>query len=293
MQLENLSKFLSYELLSVGKTTLLVSNVMAFFAIFLAFIVIKKLNGRFFNKLRNKAEEVNVPTIYMLERFVHYALLAVTLVISLSALGLDMTHLALVATALSVGIGFGLQSIFNNFFSGIIVLSERSLKVGDFIEIDNSIAGTVMEINIRSTRIKTRDNLDVLIPNSEFVNGRVTNWTLDDPTRRIAVPFGVAYGTDKKQVEKAALEAASRVPFTLYGVDKQGKSLDPYLLLVNFGESSLDFKLVVWVNPKLNPRSGALVPAFLWEIETSLKQYGIEVPFPQRDIHIKSAHEKD
>jgi small-conductance mechanosensitive channel len=287
MPLESLSTFLNYKILTIGETSILVSNIAAFLLIFLLFIIIHKLNRHFFNNLRAKADEVNAPTIYMLERFIHYALMALAIIISLSALGLDMTHLALLATALSVGIGFGLQSIFNNFFSGIIILFERSLKVGDYIEIDNSIAGTVMEINIRSTRIKTRDNLDVLVPNSEFVNGRVTNWTLDDPTRRINVPFGVAYGSDKALVEKAALEAAKRVPFTLYGNDSSGKSIDPYLLLTNFGESSLDFQLVAWVNPKLNPRSGALVATYLWEIETSLNEHGIEIPFPQRDIHIK------
>lgn len=288
MDVTTLSKYLSFTLLKFGETTILVSNVIAFVVVIFIVIALIKVNGKFFRKLRTTSDEENISTVYVIERFIHYAYLAVGAVVALSALGLDMTHLALLATALSVGIGFGLQSIFNNFFSGIIVLFERSLKVGDYIEIDDVIAGTVMEINIRSTRIKTRDNLDILVPNSEFVNGRVTNWTLDDPTRRIEVSFGVAYGTDKKLVEKACLEAAKRIPFTLYGTDRSGRDLDPYLLLVNFGESSLDFKLMAWVDPKKNPRPGALVATYLWEIETSLKEHAIEIPFPQRDIHIKS-----
>ncbi len=287
MQLENLSEFLSFTVLKFGESTILVSNLIGFLFVLVVIFLLLKGNRRFFERLRSKADENDAPSIYVLERFCHYAFLALGLVVALSALGIDMTHLALLATALSVGIGFGLQSIFNNFFSGIIILFERSLKVGDFIELDNSMCGTVMEINIRSTRIKTRDNLDVLVPNSEFVNGRVTNWTLDDPVRRVIVPFGVAYGSDKELVKTAALEAAERVPFTLYGENNIGKSISPDVLLANFGDSSLDFQLVVWVDPRKNPRPGALVATYLWEIETSLAEHNIEIPFPQRDIHIK------
>src|SRR5690606_8387452 len=127
----------------------------------------------------------------------------------------QLTQFTVFAGAIGVGVGFGLQAIFSNFISGIILLFDRSLKVGDFVELEGDIRGTVRAINIRATRITTNDNIDVLVPNSEFVSKRVVNWTHGSVNRRIRVRFPVAYGVDKELVKKAALEAAARVPFTL------------------------------------------------------------------------------
>lgn len=281
--LEKFSSYLKYEVLSVGETQITLSNILLFVIALALTLLAVQLNRRVFARFTSKAESEHEASYYVLQRFSHYLVIAVGALLCLSTLGIDMTHLALVATALSVGLGFGLQSIFNNFFSGIIILLERSLKVGDFIELDGGISGTVQEINIRSTLVRTRNNIDILVPNSEFVNGRVTNWTLGDPTFRLQIPFGVAYGTDKELVRKAVMEAAKRVPFTIDLPDKR-----PDLWLVNFGESSLDFELVVWVDPKKNTRPGGMRASYFWEIETSLKEHGIEIPFPQRDLHIKS-----
>lgn len=274
-------KLLNQPLLTIGSTVISLYSVLLFLAALLFTWLCTRLSQRFFIRARSRSDPGSAPSLYIIERFTHYLILAIGLIVALSALGIDISHLALLATALSVGIGFGLQSIFNNFFSGIIILLERSLKVGDFIELDNDISGFVQEINIRSTRILTRDNLDVLVPNAEFVSGRVTNWTLGDPTRRLQVPFGVAYGSDKTKVRQAALEAAARVEFTL---DEPGR--EPDVWLVNFGESSLDFQLVVWVDPRKNTRRITMHSAYLWELETSLAEYRINIPFPQRDLHI-------
>jgi small-conductance mechanosensitive channel len=182
-----------------------------------------------------------------------------------------------------VGIGFGLQSIFNNFFSGIIILLERSLKVGDYVELDDKIRGVVKEVNVRSTLISTPNNLDILVPNSEFVSKSVINWTLNDPHCRFRIPFGVAYGTDKELVKRSVVEAALTLDMTLNKGDKK-----PDVWLVNFGDSSLDFELIVWVNTKKNKHPGGITAAYLWEIHSALERNGIEIPFPQRDLHIKS-----
>jgi potassium-dependent mechanosensitive channel len=282
--LEKFSSYLKFDVLSIGGTHITVSNILFFVISLLLTLTAIQANRRIFSRVQGKSEPEHAASLYVLQRFSHYLVIAVGVFLCLSTLGIDMTHLALVATALSVGLGFGLQSIFNNFFSGIIILLERSLKVGDFIELDGGISGTVQEINIRSTLVRTRNNIDILVPNSEFVNGRVTNWTLGDPTFRLQIPFGVAYGSDKELVRKAVLEAAKRVAFTIDLPDRR-----PDLWLVNFGESSLDFELVVWVDPKKNTRPGGMRSTYLWEIETSLKEHGIEIPFPQRDVHIKSA----
>lgn len=285
MQISELNKFTQYEILVLGDTHITAGNVLFFtFALCITLVTIQ-INKRIFKKLEtNSSGGSDAASLYILRRFSHYVIIAVGLFTSLTALGLDLSRLALLATALSVGLGFGLQSIFNNFFSGIIILLERSLKVGDFIELDNGVSGVVKEINIRSTLIRTRNNIDILVPNSEFVNGRVTNWALGDPTIRLQIPFGVAYGTDKELVKQAVFEAANRVPLTIYETGKE-----PDLFLTEFGESRLNFELVVWVDPTKNKRPGGLKSAYLWEIETSLNKYHIEIPFPQRDLHIKSS----
>jgi small-conductance mechanosensitive channel len=190
----------------------------------------------------------------------------------------------LFASALGVGIGFGLQTLISNFVAGLIILFERSLKVGDFVELESGVTGIVNEINMRSTLITTNDNIDILVPNSEFVGGRVTNWTLREAHRRIRVPFGVAYGTDKEQVKKAALEAADHVKWTLKGIPARL----PQVWFVEFGDSSLNFELVVWLTPEAVKRPAAVQAAYLWEIETALTKYDIEIPFPQRDLHLRS-----
>ena len=231
---------------------------------------------------------VSKSSLYTLERIIHYIILILGVIIGLSSIGIDFTKLALFASALGVGIGFGLQTLISNFVSGLIILFEKSLKVGDFVELASGVTGEVREINMRSTLITTNDNVDIVVPNSEFVAGRVTNWTLREAYRRIHVPFGVAYGTDKDLVKKAILEAAEDVQWTLKG--KKGRI--PQVWFVQFGDSSLNFELVVWLTPEAVKRPSAVQAEYLWEIESKLKKYAIEIPFPQRDLHLRSAFGK-
>lgn len=222
--------------------------------------------------------------LYTLGRLAHYLILIIGISIGLSSIGVDLSNFALIAGALSVGVGFGLQAIVNNFVSGLIVLFERSLRIGDFVELSNGLAGEVKAINVRSTLVTTTDMVDILVPNSEFVNGQVINWTLTDASRRIHIPFGVAYGSDKDIVRKAALEAAHNTPHTL----RNRINRDPEVWLINFGDSSLDFELVVWVQPQAVKKPQRVRAAYYWELETALRKYGVEIPFPQRDLHIRS-----
>ena len=138
---------------------------------------------------------------------------------------------------------------------------------------------------MRSTLVTTNDNIDIVVPNSEFVNSRVTNWTMREAYRRIHVPFGVAYGTDKELVKKAALEAAAAVDVTLTGHARR----EPQVWFVEFGDSSLNFELVLWLKPDAVKRPGAVQASYLWAIDDALRKYHIEVPFPQRDLHLRSA----
>ncbi|MGI9271570.1 MAG: mechanosensitive ion channel family protein [Woeseiaceae bacterium] len=223
-------------------------------------------------------------SLYTVGRLTHYVIIIFALFIALSSIGLDFGNLALVAGALSVGIGFGLQSIVNNFVSGLIILFEHSLRVGDYIELDTGLTGTVKSINVRSTLINTNDNIDIVVPNSEFVTARLTNWTLGERILRVRIPFGVAYGSDKDLVKQAALEAAADVPYTLTNM----KGREPDAWLTEFGDNSLNFLLLVWVNRQGARRPTRTRSAYLWALESKLTEYGIEIPFPQRDLHLRS-----
>ncbi len=249
----------------------------------IAWWVSKLLRGAL-QRIASKRETVNTSSIYTLSRILHYCILAVGIMIALSSIGIDFTKFALFASALGVGIGFGLQTLVSNFVAGLIILFEKSLKIDDFVELESGVTGEVREINMRSTLITTNDNIDIVVPNSEFVNGRVTNWTMREAFRRIHISFGVAYGTDKELVRKAALEAANDVSVTLKG----NKQREPQLWFVEFGDSSLNFELVVWLNPDAVKSPGAVNAKYLWEIDNKLRKYDIEVPFPQRDLHLRS-----
>jgi small-conductance mechanosensitive channel len=223
-------------------------------------------------------------SLYTISRLSHYTIIIVAALIALTSIGLDFTNLALVAGALSVGIGFGLQSIVNNFVSGLIILFERTLRVGDYIELDTGLTGTVKAINVRSTLINTNDNIDIVVPNSEFVSTRLTNWTLGEHFLRVRIPFGVAYGSDKEIVRKAAIEACEEVSFTLTHMPGR----EPDVWLVEYGDNSLNFLLLVWVNRQGARRPTRTRAAYLWALEDKLTEYGIEIPFPQRDLHLRS-----
>jgi len=235
-------------------------------------------------RMSQKQKRIARSTFYTLGRLAHYVILTLGVLLALSAVGIRMTNLLLVAGALSVGIGFGLQDIVNNFLSGLIILFERIFRVGDYLELEDGTRGSVTQINVRSTVLRTNDGLEVVIPNSDLISNKVTNWTMQDTFRRLKIEFGVAYASDKEVVKKAALEAAERVPFTLRNIPGYKA---PDIWLSEFGDSSLNFTLVVWVNALASRRPNNTKAAYLWEIHSALMEHDIEIPFPQRDLYIK------
>lgn len=214
----------------------------------------------------------------------YYIIVLITVMISMSSLGIDMSSISLIAGALSIGIGFGLQTVVSNFIAGIILMFERTIRIGDIIEIDQISKGTVTDIRIRSTTIKTFDNIDIVIPNSSFIQNNVTNWTLDDVTRRLHIPFGVAYGTKVEKVKETILKELDESNLVFLR-DIEGKA--PDIRLENMNASSVDFELLVWIkaNDKVNPSS--IRSDFLILIYNTLYKYDIEIPFPQLDLHVK------
>ena len=266
-----------------GGVNITLGSVLGALLVLAVFLLVSAVLKRLLRRYALRNENVNQSTVYTFQRLLHYLLLTIGVLWALSVAGIPTAKMTLFAGALGVGLGFGLQAIFNNFVSGLILLFERSLKVGDFVELASGVHGNVRDIYIRATRITTNDDIDILVPNSEFVNGRVVNWTLREVARRQKVPFGVAYGTDKELVKKAALEAATAVPFTLSLDGPRG----PQVWLTGFGDSSLNFSLVVWLNADATRRPGAVTAAYYWALHTALGKYGIELLFPQRDLHIK------
>ena len=213
------------------------------------------------------------------------AFIIIAILIALQVVGVNLTALTILSGTLGIGIGFGLQAIFSNFVSGLIILIEKSVKVGDFIELQSGVTGLVREINIRSTLVTTNDNVDILVPNEEFIKAQVINWTHREARRRVRVPFGVAYGSDKELVRKAGLEAAEEVEWTLKGMP--GRT--PQVWLTKFGDSALEFELVVWLTDAAVSRPARVVADYNWALHTALEKYELEIPFPQRDLHLKSA----
>jgi small-conductance mechanosensitive channel len=233
---------------------------------------------------RGAAQGVDHSGAYAIGRLARYTIWIAGAVFALELAGLNLSSFALVGGAIGVGIGFGLQNIFSNFICGIIVLLERSLKVGDFVDLQSGVRGHVREIALRYTRITTNDSVDVLVPNSEFVNGRVTNWTFDDSNRRMHVPFGVAYGSEKNLVKEAGLAAAARIE----GVLPDSATRRSEVWLIAFGANSLEFELVVWVDRKRLMSPARTTATILWALEDELRSRGLELPFPQRDLHVRS-----
>lgn len=278
---------LTYRLTLIGEVPITALGLLRVLIILLCSYWFSHITRAALGRLQERRETALDPsTLYSLGRLVHYAILFCGLIIALASIGLNFQNLAIVAGALSVGIGFGLQSIVNNFLGGLIILFERSLKVGDYIELESGCRGHVSQIWVRSTVIRTNDGLDVVIPNAEIIGNRLINWTMDDIYCRMHIKFNVAYGTDKEKVREVVKEAANRVPRTLKGL---AKYRDPDVWLVSFGDSSLNFELVVWVNAYASKHYASTYAAYMWEIETALSEAGIVVPFPQQDIYIKSA----
>jgi small-conductance mechanosensitive channel len=208
-----------------------------------------------------------------------YVIVAIGFMIILQTAGIDLSALTVLAGALGIGVGFGLQNITNNFVSGLIILFERPIKVGDRIEVGN-VTGDVVKISPRATTIVTNDNIAIIVPNSEFISSQVINWSYTNRDVRLNFPVGVAYQSDPELVRKALLEVAADHPGVL-------KERNADVLLQEFGDSSLNFILRVWTR-EYTTTPGVLRSELNYAICRKFKEHGIEIPFPQRDLHFRS-----
>lgn len=215
---------------------------------------------------------------YAIAQVVSNIVLVVGIFFVLENAGIHLAALTVFAGAVGVGVGFGLQNIASNFISGLVILAERPIAIGDRVEVAG-ITGQVEHIRARSTIIRTNDNIIMIVPNTKFIDSPVTNWTYGDPRVRFRVPVGVAYGSDINKVRDALLAVAHENPHTL-------REPAPTVFLDQFGDSSIDFKLMVW-SSEMSARPSRYRSDLNFAIAEKFREVGIEFPFPQRDVHIR------
>jgi small-conductance mechanosensitive channel len=278
-----LSQLPDFALFTLGDTTVTLGGVAAAVLTMLAFMTAAWIAGSAIKRIRQRTREGS-GALYLTEKLLSYGLVVIGLVVGLSTLGLNFTSLAVFAGAIGLGLGLGLQGIVKEFVSGLVLISDRAVHIGDYVELPEGTRGVVQEIGPRSTRIRNNDNVYLLVPNSKLIENTMINWTLRGHTRRIHVPFQVAYGADKEKVRDAVLAAAHEVPFTLPDTATQKTQV----WMTGFGDSALNFELVVWPTLEAVKRPKAMNAAYTWAIDDALRKACIELPYPQRDIRIRS-----
>ncbi len=273
----------NYELFHLGDSIFTTRTfILLIFSLFLLFYISSKIRKVLVNKIFPRYN-LDIGVSQSIATILRYVLIIIGLVIIFQTTGIDLSAIGLLVGALGVGIGFGLQSITNNFISGLIILFERPIKVGDRIEVDE-LAGNIIDISARATTIITNDNIAVIVPNSDFINSRVINWSHNNRRIRLNFPVGVSYNEDPEKIRKLLTEVAIANP----GILSLPK---PYILFEGFGDSSLNFNVLVWTSEYID-RPKILRSEFYYEIFAKFKEQNVEIPFPQRDIHLKSGFEK-
>lgn len=280
----NLDGIADARIISFGNISVTLGGVVAGGVVLLIAVVAAKVVSRALQRVREKASQRTAGALYLLEKLVTYGLIIVGVIAGLSTAGLNLSSLALFAGAIGIGIGLGLQGVVKEFVSGLFLIFDRMVSIGDYIELDDGVRGAIVEIGPRASRIRTNDNVNIIVPNSKLIEDRVTNWTLKGDTRRIHVPFSVAYGADRGQVRDAVLAAARTSPFTL----PETETRKSQVWLVGFGESGLDFELLVWPTQAAVKRPANMHAAYTWLIADALDEAGIEIPFPQTDLRLRS-----
>lgn len=263
---------------SLGTMRITVSHVIVAISIILGSFIISRIFQVLFLKVMLRKGHIERGVRLSIERLIHYIVLCIGFFLVISLLGFELTKFTIILSALGVGIGFGLQSVVNNFVSGLILLFERPVREGDTIEIGGMWA-EVKRIGLRATTVQTLDQADLIVPNADLATQQVTNWTLSSRQVRLIIPVGVAYGSDVGLVFETLLACAKENP-------KVSKVPEPEVLFLKFGESSLEFELRVWVDDAAHRL--ILKSDLHREIDRRFREANIVIAFPQRDLHLKS-----
>ncbi len=274
--IETLNQILDFQVVVIGGSAITAKHIL----LFTAALLITRYASRSTRRLLSEhvLRSVEAAPRYVILRITGYAVWVVGIIVALDLLNIDLTALAVVAGGLGIGIGFGLQNVVSNFVSGLVLLLEQPIRIHDRITVEN-VEGNVADIHFRSTTIVTNDNIAIIVPNSQFINQTVTNWSHGDPNIRVHVPVGVAYGSDVEKVTRILEEVAGNTEHVL-------KHPPPEVRFNEFGDSSLNFELLVWSDDP--PGHLALRSRLNYSIDAEFRHNGIEIPFPQRVVHIES-----
>lgn len=275
---EMLKSALQFQLFTLNQTPVTLMSIVLFLGIF---IILFTISGYIVRALRSKVLprfHLEESIIYNISRVIHYTLLIMSAAFAFQFIGIDFSGLVVVFGFLSVGIGFGLQNITSNFISGLILLFERPIKIGDRVTVGGT-EGDVVEIKMRSTVIRSLNNISIIVPNSEFVSAQVVNWSHGDPRVRVDIHVGVSYRSDLQTVLRCLREVADEHDSVL-------KDPEPFVRLMEFGDSSWNMFLGAWIHD----------PGNYYQIRSELncaivekfRKNDVEIPFPQRDLHIRS-----
>ncbi len=276
--IKDLQAILEYPLFSLSKAEFTPGSILFFFlSIFLLVYLSKKFKVFLINRVLIRYNE-DIGVRQAMGTIARYIFVIIGLFVIIQANGIDLSGLAILGGALGVGIGFGLQNITNNFVSGVVILLERPIKIGDRIEVGDT-TGDVVSISARATTVMTNDGISVIIPNSEFISSRVINWSYSGRMVRFKVPIPAPYGVDQKKVEKLLLEVAKEDNDVL-------NSPPPHVRLKAFGDSSLVFELVFWTSDLMH-RQGFMISQINMEVYQKFADNDITIPFPQLDLHVK------
>lgn len=276
--LSYVNNVLHYPLFTIKQTVVTLASLLMFFLVMLGFVVFARILIKVLLTKLLTHTRLDEGLRYTFTRVTYYVLLVIGAIVAFQFIGIDLSGLIVIFGFLSVGIGFGLQNLTSNFISGLILLFERPIKVGDRVTV-GSTQGDVIEINMRSTTIRSLTNIAIIVPNSEFIQSMVVNWSHGDPKIRLDIEVGVSYGSDLDAVLRS-LEEVARENKEVLDVPK------PEVLLMEFGDSSWNMQLRVWIN---NPkRFYQIRSAINCAIVRKFRENDIEIPFPQRDLHIRS-----
>ncbi len=276
--LHQIKNWLDVELFTVGNSGVTLWKLLYLvLVLFVLFYGSAKVKNWIVNRLMARSS-TDIGVRQSVGSVTRYTVLTIGIIIIVQTAGIDLSALTILAGALGVGIGFGLQGITNNIVSGIIILLERPIKVGDRVQV-GEITGDVIKISLRATVIVTNDNISIIVPNADFVSSNVINWSHVDRNVRVHIPVGVSYSSDPDLVKRVLLEVANEHEGVL-------KEPMPDVVFLEFGDSSLNFELRVWTQAYIT-RPFVLRSDLNFVIKRKFKENGIEIPFPQRDLHIR------
>jgi small-conductance mechanosensitive channel len=275
---------LNYPLIVLGTTSITLSLILFNLFLILAFLFISTKAKDWLIAALSRKAGLNISNWRAMITLSYYGVLGFGLIGILQATGLDLSLFTVLTGAIGIGVGFGMQSIFANFISGVIILLEKPLKLGDRVVVGD-VAGNVRNISVRATTIVTNDNISIIVPNSDFISKQVINWSHSGNTIRISTSVSVAYNSDPELVQKLLLEVAHQIPGIL-------KNPEPTVRLSEFGESGLRFSLLIWTE-EYSDRIGSLKSLINFSVLQLFRKNKISMPFPQREVHMHNVPAAD